>query len=80
MSPQHWTLEDVLQLQELMQHLQLEDWQVAHLSALSVHQVRELLSGEPIGKASSFYSAAIKRHAGQRLLMKLGNGAGSNAG
>ncbi len=74
-----WTLEDGLQLQELMLHLQLDDWQVAHLSALSIHQVRELLSGVPVAKASCFYSAAIKRYTGQRLLMKLVNGAGSNA-
>ena len=78
MANDYWTLDDGLQLQALLLRLQRDDWQVAHTSALSIDQVRELLSGAPPGKASSFYSAQIKRHAGQQLLLRLGEGDGSN--
>ena len=78
MASDDWTLDDGIQLQALMVCLKLDDWQVGQLSALSIHQVRELLSGVPNGKASCFYSAAIKRHAGQRLLVSLGEGVGSD--
>lgn len=80
MTHEHWSIEDGLQLQALMTSLQLDDWQIAQANALSVHQVRELLSGVQVGKPSSFYSERIKHHAGQQLLERLGNGGGSNAG
>jgi hypothetical protein len=50
--------------------LQLDDRQVGHLSALSIHQVRELLFGMPIGKASFFYSTAQQAACGAALVDK----------
>ena len=78
MTHEHWSIEDGLQLQAMMTSLQLDDWQIAQANALSVHQVRELLLGVPVGKASSFYSERIKRHAGQQLLERLGVGSNTS--
>jgi hypothetical protein len=45
---------------------------LAHLSALSMDQVLELLNSRAEGLSSCFYSAQIKRHAGNKLLERLG--------
>lgn len=78
MTQAHWTMADGIKLQALMLSLQMDEWQVAQDSSLSIHQVRELLAGVMVNQTSHFYSEQIKRHAGQLLLARLSNGEGSN--
>lgn len=74
----HWSITDGIKLQALMLSLQMDEWQVAQASSLSIHQVRELLAGVLVGQTSHFYSEQIKRHAGKLLLARLSNDGGSN--
>jgi hypothetical protein len=71
-SPPGWSFEQGERLRSLAQAQGLLPEHLAHLSALSMDQVQELLNSRAEGLASCFYSAQIKRHAGNKLLDRLG--------
>lgn len=69
--PEPWGEEHSALLQLMMSDQGLRREQLAHLSALSKEQVVELLQGRAQGLSSCFYSAQIKRHAGNKVLALL---------
>ena len=69
--PTAWTPEDAQRLRALMQQRGWDVVRLAQWTALSLRQVQALCADESEGADDAFYSEAIKRHTGLRLIDRI---------